>query len=92
MNFSDVVNEICKDCKTKESAIERLHDFGLIDVRGVKYLLIHKRYMEILRTSESIMEAMHVTAIEYKISISQVQIIRKYWQQRKRRSTLEIEI
>lgn len=84
MNFVDIVNEVCADCKTKEEAIKRLHDFGLIDVKGIKYLKIHQTFLQFLSQS-SMMDAVYSTAAVCNISMKQVYIVREYWKKKKSR-------
>ena len=70
--LEELVIKICSDCSNKEKAIKRLASLKLIDLKGVKYFLIHKYFMEMMAQNYSIMDAVTLTADEFHISERQV--------------------
>lgn len=91
MTIQQIIEKVVEDCPTKHDAIERLYAFGMIDIRAVKYLLIHKHFME-LSAMYSIVQAITFTAEEFKISERAVYRVREYWKTRKESLLVDIEI
>jgi len=81
--IKELIEKICSDCEDKEAVINRLVVFKLVDLQGLKYLLIHQHYIKMLRAGYSIMDAVTLTAEEYNISDRQVYRVRRWWKSRK---------